>query len=252
MPAANQNHKLTIAYDGTAYRGWQRQKNGRSVQETIENALNKMWQEKIILHGSGRTDTGVHALGQVAHFHGPLKFSDMEALNRALNANLPQDIRILKSRKAPRAFHARFSATGKMYRYELFCHPVSDPFLTHRAWQMRRSLNLESMRKGAEILTGTHNFSAFSSNPGYRRENMVRTLYKIQITSLGPRIRLVFHGNGFLYKMARNLTGALVRVGDGRLSPEDVQQILESGKRGKAPPPAPAHGLYLLKVLYSS
>jgi len=250
MPAVNQNHKLTIAYDGTGYRGWQRQKNGPSVQETIESALSRIWQEKITIHGSGRTDTGVHAAGQVAHFHAPIKFRNMDALTLALNANLPDDIRILKSRKAPSGFHARFSATGKMYRYQLFCHPVSDPFSNNRAWQMRRTLDLQSMKKGADLLAGTHDFSAFSSNPGYQRENMVRTLYRIQITSRGPHVRLLFHGNGFLYKMVRNLTGALVRLGDGRLSPDTLKQILESRKRETAPPPAPAHGLYLVKVFY--
>ncbi len=247
-----QNYKLTIAYHGQAYQGWQRQKDGPSVQQTIENALTRLWgnAEPIQIQGSGRTDTGVHALGQVAHFMAPAKFLKTNELRNALNAHLPDDIRIVKSSLASPAFHARFSATGKTYHYRLICREVHDPMEIGRAWQIRRKLDLDKMQATAQHFLGEHDFASFTSNPGYERQTTVRTLHYIKFIHKGPEITLKFHGAGFLYRMVRNLTGALVRTGDGRLTPNEVKQMLHAKDRKVAPPPAPAYGLYLAKVFY--
>ncbi|MEM6885510.1 MAG: tRNA pseudouridine(38-40) synthase TruA [Verrucomicrobiota bacterium] len=247
-----QNYKLTIAYHGAAYRGWQRQPDQVSVQETIERALTKLWggTERIIIHSAGRTDTGVHALGQVAHFTAPAKFKKHGILRNALNANLPDDIRIVQAVSVTSGFHSRFSATGKTYHYRLFCREVHDPMELGRSWQMRRTPDMEKMQQAARHFCGKHNFASFASNPGYERETTVRTIHEIKFVKKGPLITLKFHGDGFLYRMVRNLTGAIVRAGDGRLTPEEIKRILSARNRSSAPPPAPAHGLYLVKVFY--
>ncbi|MEM1156676.1 MAG: tRNA pseudouridine(38-40) synthase TruA [Verrucomicrobiota bacterium] len=247
-----QNYKLTIAYHGARYCGWQRQPDQISIQETIETTLTRMWggTDRITIHSAGRTDTGVHALGQVAHFTAPAKFRERGILRNALNANLPDDIRILQAIRVPADFHSRFSAVGKTYHYQLFCREMHDPMELGRSWQMRRQLNLAMMREAAEHFLGRHDFASFASNPGYERENTVRTIHNIRFVKQGPRITLKFHGDGFLYRMVRNLTGAIVRAGDGRLTPAEIHTILTARNRSSAPPPAPAHGLYLVKVFY--
>jgi len=247
-----QNYKLTITYHGVNYRGWQRQPDQVSVQETIEKALTKLWggTERVIIHSAGRTDTGVHALGQVAHFTAPLKFKTRGTLRNALNANLPDDIRIMNAVPVPADFHSRFSATGKTYHYRLFCREVHDPMELGRSWQMRRQLDMEKMQQAASHFLGKHDFASFASNPGYERETTVRTIHEIRFVKRGPLVTLKFSGNGFLYRMVRNLTGAIVRAGDGRLTPDQVKDILATRSRPSAPPPAPAHGLYLVKVYY--
>lgn len=244
------NYRLVISYRGTRFRGWQKQGSSPTIQLEIEQVLSRLWSRPIIIHGSGRTDTGVHALGQIAHFHAPLRFKDTRKLRNALNAYLPDDIRILDVRKVLDDFHSRFSATSKEYEYLLFCREVADPMELNRSWHLRRKLDLSSMKQAAALLLGTHDFASFASNPGYSRETTVRTLHRIQITQKGPRIRIRYHGSGFLYRMVRNLTGALVRVGDGRLNIEEIAKILKAKNRSEAPPPAPAHGLYLVKVHY--
>lgn len=247
-----QNYKLTIAYHGAAYRGWQRQPDQPSVQQAIETVLTRLWgsSDRIIIHSAGRTDTGVHAIGQVAHFTAPKKFQKPHALRNALNANLPDEIRIVQAVPVPDDFHSRFSATGKIYHYRIFCREIHDPMELGRSWQMRRTLNLDAMREASDHFLGEHDFASFASNPGYARETTVRTIYDIRFVKKGPQLTLKFHGNGFLYRMVRNLTGALVRVGDGRLTPAEVKTILDTRNRRYAPPPAPAHGLYLVKVCY--
>jgi len=152
--------------------------------------------------------------------------------------------------RAPAEFHSRFSAIGKTYHYRLFCREVHDPMELGRSWQMRRQLDLTKMRRAADHFLGQHDFASFASNPGYERETTVRTIQDIQFVKQGPRITIKFRGDGFLYRMVRNLTGAIVRAGDGRLTPEEVKAILLAKRRTSAPPPAPAHGLYLVKVFY--
>jgi len=252
VPAENsrQNYRITLAYDGTNYRGWQRQRNGPTIQQTVEEACRRLFGMPVTLHASGRTDTGVHARGQVAHFFAPPRFRHGIELRNALNAHLPQDIRVCSARPVAQSFHARFSAEGKSYRYQIFCREVEDPLLRTTYWHLRRKLDLEAINHAVQVLTGTHDFAAFSSNPGYDRESTVRTLYRIQACQSGCRVHLTFEGSGFLYRMVRNLTGCLVRIGDGRLSLEDLKQILKNRDRSQAPPPAPARGLILLRVRY--
>jgi tRNA pseudouridine38-40 synthase len=246
------NHRLIIAYDGTPYRGWQIQGQAPTIQLHLESALATLWQQPIRVHGSGRTDTGVHARGQVAHFHAPEKFQRPERLRDALNAHLPKTIRIGSAAFVPSSFHSRFSARGKEYHYRLLHGGNESPFEVDYAWQLRRPLDIGSMREASRHLLGEHDFASFASNPGYGRESTVRTLYRIEFASRGNLLTLRFIGSGFLYRMVRNLTGALVRTGDGRLNPGDLGGILKQAKRAAAPPPAPACGLYLHRVYYRS
>lgn len=249
-PPGHRTYKLTIAYRGTGLYGWQRQLAHPSVQSLIEKALEKCWGRPVDLHGSGRTDTGVHALGQVAHFRELPKFQPKDLL-RALNHNLPESIRIRRASFAPNSFHARFSATGKEYHYHIVNRPISDPFQTDLAWHIYRPLDLEAIRATFPMLTGTHDFASYTSNPGYQRESTVRTITGIHLKKAPDGLRLVFRGEGFLYRMVRNLVGAMVKVGHHRLQPADIETILKARKRSEAPPTAPAQGLYLAKVFYN-
>src|SRR6185369_14724153 len=170
--------KLTIAYDGAAYQGWQVQKIGTGVQEKVEHALAKLFPSHPRVHSSSRTDTGVHALGMVAHFEAPRGPSEMASrkLLLALNAWLPEDIRILSAHRVPQSFHARFDATGKQYRYYVWNHPAMNPLLRRTAWHVPRPLDLGILRKAAPFFVGRHDFRSFTASPGYERESTVRTL----------------------------------------------------------------------------
>jgi len=246
---ALQGHKLTIAYRGTEFSGWQCQTAKRTVQECLESALAKIWGEKISLQGSGRTDTGVHALGQVASFNAPRRHAAPDLL-RALNANLPHDVRVVQCRLVSPAFHARFDAIGKTYRYLIWNDLVQDPFTIDTHWHVPRPLDLPAMRRAARMLLGKHDFASFTSNPGYERESKVRTMRRASIVRHGPVMTFHFSADGFLYRMVRNLVGGLVKVGLGKLSPADFGRILHTRSRSEAPPNAPACGLYLLSVNY--
>jgi len=245
-----QNHKLTISYDGIPYQGWQRQGNKPTVQLAIEHALKTCWQQPIILHGSGRTDTGVHALGQVAHFTAPQKFKDPTHLGTALNAHLPPTIRIHSTKFVPDSFHARFSAKGKEYAYRILNTATNDPFELNRALFIPFPLDIDKMKSSSDVYLGTHDFASFASNPGYERHSTIRTITKINITKRKDIITLTFRGNGFLYRMVRNLVGALIKVGNNKISKKDLKEILAAKKRCAAPASAAPHGLYLTKVFY--
>jgi len=244
-----QGHKLTIAYRGTDFAGWQIQPGKRTVQQSIEDALEKIWGKKISLQGSGRTDTGVHALGQVASFNAPRLHTGAVVL-RALNANLPRDVRIVKCRLVTPAFHARFDSQGKTYRYQIWNHLVQDPFTLDTHWHVPRPLDLPAMRRAARLLVGEHDFASFTSNPGYERETTVRTMKRASIARSGAVLAFHFTADGFLYRMVRNLVGGLVKVGLGRITVADFEKILQARSRSEAPPTAPACGLYLMNVTY--
>jgi tRNA pseudouridine38-40 synthase len=246
---ALQGHKLTVAYRGTEFSGWQRQAAKRTVQECLENALEKIWGGKISLQGSGRTDTGVHALGQIASFNAPRRHA-APALQRALNANLPRDVRVMKCRLVTPAFHARFDAAGKTYRYLVWNHLVQDPFTWDTHWHVPRLLDLAAMRKAARALVGKHDFASFTSNPGYKRESTVRTMRRVSVAQHGAVVSFHFGADGFLYRMVRNLVGALVKVGHGKISVHDFVAILHGRSRSLAPATAPACGLCLMQVTY--
>jgi tRNA pseudouridine38-40 synthase len=247
-----QGHKLTISYRGTNFSGWQgqRQENKRTVQECIEVALEKLWGAKISLQGSGRTDTGVHAHGQIASFNAP-RLHNAVVLQRALNANLPRDVRIVKCRLVSPAFHARFDAQGKTYRYLIWNHLVQDPFTLDTHWHVPRLLDLAAMRRAARMLLGKHDFASFTSNPGYERESTVRTMRRVSVVRDGAPIIFHFTADGFLYRMVRNLVGALAKVGLGKISVDDFGKILHARSRSACPATAPACGLYLMNVTYA-
>jgi tRNA pseudouridine38-40 synthase len=242
-------HLLIVAYHGASFFGWQRQPEKPTVQGVLEEALAKLWKMPIHAEASGRTDTGVHALGQAASFLAP-RLHRPTVLVRALNANLPDPVRITRARWVAASFHARFDAASKTYEYRIYNSPVHDPFGLDYEWHVPRPLDVTAMRRAARIFVGTHDFAAFTSNPGYHRRTTVRTLFQLSIQSKGPKIRLRVTADGFLYRMVRNLAGALVKAGHGRLSPGEITEILRRKVRSDAPPSAPAHGLFLLKVHY--
>ncbi|MCS7062839.1 MAG: tRNA pseudouridine(38-40) synthase TruA [Methylacidiphilales bacterium] len=242
---------LTLSYKGTRYQGWQRQANTpHTIQQILENALSTLFSTPITTDASGRTDAGVHALGQIVAFRAPRKFSPATLL-RALNAHLPPDIRVLRARHTPTPFHPRFDAHSKTYLYKIYNHPIHDPFLVELAWHQPLPLSLPAMRQAARHLIGRHDFSAFFTNPGYPVPDRTRTLYRLTISQPAPHhIEIRATADGFLHRMMRNLVGTLVAVGRQKLSPQQIPLLLESKSRLHAPATAPAHGLYLEKVHY--
>lgn len=244
--------RLTIAYDGTAYAGWQVQKIGTGVQEKVEAALARLFPSGPRVHGSSRTDTGVHAVGLVAHFEIPRREFRMTTrrLRLALNAHLPEDVRVLSAARCAADFHARFDARGKQYRYRVWNHAAMNPLLRHQAWHVTRPLDLAAMRSAARAFVGRHDFRAFTSNPGYERRSTVRTLQRCDLRRSGPLLTFCIEGDGFLYKMCRCIVGTLVQIGLGRLDAGAVAEILRSRDRRVAGMTAEAHGLVLWKVFY--
>jgi tRNA pseudouridine38-40 synthase len=245
--------KLTIAYDGTGYEGWQVQKIGTGVQEKVEAALAKLFPSRPRLHSSSRTDAGVHALGMVAHFEVPPAECRMTVrkLALAVNAWLPEDIRVLAAARAKADFHARFNAAGKQYRYFVWNHPAMNPLIRHTAWHVPRPLDLAAMRAAARLCLGKHDFQSFAANPGYARESTVRTLSRCDLRRSGRLLTVIIEGDGFLYKMCRGIVGTLVQVGLGKFPAAGVKQMLAMKDRRVAGMTAPARGLVLWKVFYA-
>ncbi len=244
--------KLTIAYDGAGYEGWQVQKVGTGVQEKIEAALAKLFPSRPRVHGSSRTDTGVHALGLVAHFEVPAAEARITPakLLLAINAWLPEDIRVLAVQRARAEFHARFDAKGKQYRYQVWNHPIMNPLLRRQAWHVKRKLDVAAMRRAFREFVGKHDFRSFRANPDYDTDSTVRTLTRCELKRSGKLLTFIIEGDGFLYKMCRGIVGTVVQVGEGKLKPEDIRQILAHKDRRVAGMTAPAHGLTLWKVFY--
>lgn len=250
MSQGQKHLKLEIAYDGTNYGGWQRQDNNSSVQQKIEEALQKICGRKIVVYGASRTDAGVHALRQCAS----LSISNKKMGNadwlRAINAHLPRDIRVIRVSAATPKFHAQFYAKSKIYEYRIWNHRVLPPFEVGRAWQVISPLDLTSMRRGSRMLIGKHDFSSFASASRDPRKTNVRTIKRIAIRKSGPLITFEVEGDGFLYKMVRGIVGTLADVGKRRLCAADVKTILAAKDRKKAGQNAPAQGLYLVRVKY--
>jgi tRNA pseudouridine38-40 synthase len=244
--------KLTIAYDGTAYQGWQVQKTGVGVQEKIEAAVGRLFPDVKRIHSSSRTDTGVHALGMVAHVEIPRAELKMPVarLALALNAFLPQDIRIVSAVRCRPDFHARFDATGKQYRYSVWNHAAMNPLLRQRAWHVPRGLDLKAMRSAAKLFVGKHDFKSFAGTRGYEMESTVRTLLRCDIKRRGPMLTFIIEGDGFLYKMCRGIVGTLVQVGQGKFAAAEIKRMMASKDRRVAGMTAPSHGLVLWKVFY--
>ena len=245
---------LTIAYDGTAYQGWQVQKTGTGVQEKIEASLAGLFPSKPRLHSSSRTDTGVHALGMVAHFEVPRNEFKMprHQLALAINARLPDDIRVLVATRAAKTFHARFDASGKQYRYYVWNHPVMNPLLRSTAWHVPRKLDFDAMRAAAKMFVGRHDFRSFTANRGDDLQDAVRRLTRCDIKRSGALATFVIEGDGFLYKMCRGIVGTLVQIGYGKYPAAEVVRMLAHKDRRVAGMNAPAHGLVLCKVFYNA
>ena len=243
--------KLTLAYDGTDFVGWQRQAEGVSVQGLIENALRPIEGAPVNVHAAGRTDAGVHALGQVASFTLTATI-DPPRLARALNSILPLDVRILDAEEMPGNFHARFSATAKVYEYRIINTPIASPFLRRYVWHVTPALDLEVMKGASAVLCGTHDFAAFqgSRTSVSSTERTIQRLEWRTGSSPDDPIVMEVEGNGFLRHMVRNIAGTLVDVGLGRCPPGEVERILASRDRAQAGVTAPPQGLFLKRVLY--
>lgn len=241
--------RTIIAYDGTNYVGWQTQPNGTSIQETIEQALRKVTGETISLQGSGRTDSGVHAAAQVAHFDTKARMAaDKFAI--ALNTHLPRDIRVLFSEECQDGFHARFSAKHKQYGYTVQLGAHADVFVRNTALHVHTELDVSAMQAAAADVVGTHDFRAFMST-GTSVENTVRTVYTSEWERDGSILTYTVSGNGFLYNQVRILVGTMLEIGTHKRSADAVRIALESGNRTDAGATAPPHGLKLLRVVYS-
>lgn len=245
--------KLTLAFDGSSFDGWQIQKTGVGVQEKVEDALARLFPAHPRLHSSSRTDAGVHALGMVAHCDLPRAQMRMPTakLRLALNAHLPEQIRVVRVSRARPDFHARFNATGKEYRYWVWNHPAMNPLWRHVAWHVPRPLDLDAMRSAARLFVGRHDFRSLTANPGYARLSTVRTLRRCSILRRSSLLTFVIVGDGFLYKMCRGIVGTLVQVGLGQIPPNRIRSILQHLDRRAAGMTAPAHGLVLCRVCYS-
>jgi tRNA pseudouridine38-40 synthase len=241
--------KLTLAYDGSAYRGFQVQPNGTTIQSVMEEALGRLLQEPVRLRAAGRTDAGVHAREQV------VDFSDAgnrppETILRGGNALLPPDIRILSAEAVPETFDARRDAKEKEYRYFLHLHPVASPFFSRFAYHIEKPLDLHAVREGLSHIVGEHDFSSFRGQ-GCTAKTTVRTIYRAELDRLHPSLAFIaISGSGFLRHMVRNLAGTLIDVGRGKYPPERVRELLSLSNRSEAGPTAPARGLFLWKVTY--
>lgn len=242
-------YKIIVAYDGTAYTGWQIQPNGVTIQEHLEAAIYELTQERTRVHASGRTDQGVHARKQVAHFDLQKAFPYV-SLHTGLNSLLPADIRILSVQRSDPSFHARRSAKSKEYRYFIWNADVVPPFLRKYRTHVRKKLNAGAMKKAASYLVGTHDFTAFTANPNRVVASNVRKLFELKIMKHGSEIVIIANGEGFLYKMVRSLAGFLIRVGEGTIPPSKAREILLSRKRTAHVPTAPPEGLFLWNVCY--
>ena len=243
--------KLVIQYDGTDYVGWQRQATGTSIQGLIEDALQPIEGAPVTVHGAGRTDAGVHALGQVCSFKLTAAI-DAATLARALNAVLPPDVRVASAEGAADDFHARFAATGKVYDYRIVNGPFISPFVRRYAWHVISPLDVGAMQDAAQVLIGEHDFTTFRG-AGSEAHTSVRTITRIAWSGSGgpdDPLTIRFEGNGFLRHMVRSIAGTLVEIGLGRWPASAMKEILESRDRTRAGKTAPPLGLFLVEVRY--
>jgi tRNA pseudouridine38-40 synthase len=241
--------KLTIAYDGTRFVGWQRQSEGESIQGLLEDALAKFEGAPVTVQGAGRTDAGVHALAQVASTRVTCGH-DVATLTRALNAHLPEEVRVVSVEEAAADFHARFSARGKTYRYRIRNTPTADPFDRHFVWHIPEPLDVAAMKEAAAVVVGTHDFAAFQSAGG-DTNGTVRTVSRSEISDTAGLVTYEIAGDGFLRHMVRALIGTLVDIGRGWRSPASMAPLLRGSTRGDAGPTAPPQGLFLVRVDYN-
>lgn len=243
------NYKITIQYDGSRYSGWQKQGNTKNtIQGKIEDVLSKMTQEEIEIHGSGRTDAGVHALAQVANFK-TTKVYKTDEIFTCLNTYLPQDIRVLTVAECAPRFHARLNAVRKHYRYIVNCNAICDVFSRKYVTHLPGTYDIDAMKEAADALIGTHDFKSFCENKRMKKST-VRTIDSIEITEENGILSFDFYGDGFLYHMVRILTGTLLEVGSHKRSADSIAEIIERKERPCAGFTAPPQGLFLVEVDY--
>jgi tRNA pseudouridine38-40 synthase len=245
------NFKLTLEYDGSQFCGWQIQNKGeRTVQGEFEVILEKIFKQPIKAIASGRTDSGVHAAGQVVNFSTVTRMTPLE-IQKALNALLPQDIAIIAALEVKNDFHAQYSVIEKTYRYTILNRPYRSATLRNTAYFYPHALNSLLMRKGAKYFLGRQDFKSFQAHDPLRAErDTIRTIKDLTVKKEGELIHIDITANGFLYKMVRNITGTLIDVGTGQLAPESIRKIINAKSRTEAGKTAPAHGLSLLSVKY--
>lgn len=242
--------KLTVAYDGSAFSGWQSQTHGKTVQDELERAIERIAGVRARIHGAGRTDAGVHALAQCAHVDVPDRRLPATRWTKALNGVLPATIRVLRCRFVSSDFHARFSAKGKTYSYRIWLGPILPPLELNRAWHIAAPLDRDLLAAAGREFVGQHDFAAFAANRGKKEENTVRTIWSLAVKSRGPAISIEVSGDGFLYKMVRLMVGAMVQVGFGKEQLSKIDADLRNGRVDGVRLAAPGNGLYLMRVWY--
>jgi len=243
------NLKLLLSYDGTDFHGWQTQPNGRTVQETLERAIADLTgEDRVRVTASGRTDAGVHAVGQVANFHTASHLSP-HTMMRGVNARLPPDAIVRQADEVPSEFNANRDALRKLYRYVLHLGDVPDLFLRRYCYHLRKQLDVEAMRRAGAALVGTHDFRCFETE-WPNRKSSVRTITHLALSRFGDFLWLDVEADGFLYNMVRAIVGTLINVGRGFWPEVHVAEILANGDRARAGPTAPPHGLFLMRVSY--
>lgn len=245
------NHKIILAYDGTSFWGWQEALGGPSIEGTLRQVLEQIYQEPIVLQAASRTDRGVHAEGQVVNYH-TQQSKDLNRLKISLNQMLPEAIRVLALTEEESTFHPTLDVRGKEYHYLVSTAKVQSPFERYFAWHYYLPLDLDKMTQAAEYFKGTHDFTAFCNRIEPLPKNPVRTVERLEIFQEGDRLRFEIVGNHFLYKMVRNIVGTLVYVGAGKLSLQAARDLVATKDRTQGGITAPAHGLVLKRVLYNS
>lgn len=249
-PPPRRNVKLVIAYDGSAYHGWQRQADGLpTIQQHVEEAATKVLGHEVTVFGAGRTDAGVHAEGQVANFHTPNFAIPLRGMRRAINAKLPRDIGVVSAAEVGPYFHASRSAIGKTYRYRIYVGPARPVMQARQVYHYWRSLEIEPMQQAAARLLGRHDFRGLASSAEVR-QNTVRCVWRCDVAPVDDEVHVTVEGGGFLYNMVRNIVGTLIEVGRGLWQPDRVDQILAHCDRRLAGPTAPPDGLSLVAVHY--
>lgn len=245
------NYKMTIAYDGSAYSGWQVQDNAPTIQQHLEEAIETVLKTSVYVIGSGRTDSGVHARGQVANFKHCHEI-DLFRFFASINALLPKDIRVLKIEKVPLKFHAQHSALSKTYHYHIRLHRIQDPFQRLYSFHVREKIDLNLLQAAADLFIGTHDFASLANeaHSGCAAYDSIRTIQAINLTLQEEGICLEFKADGFLYKMVRNIVGTLLEVAAHKRSIETIPPLFDTRDRRKAGMAAPPHGLFLMQVDY--
>ncbi len=244
------NIKLTIEYDGKEFNGWQKQPNKLNIQGNLEKVISDITKEDIEIIGSGRTDAGVHALGQVANFKTNSNIP-IEKFAIAINSRLKKSIVVKKAEEVPERFHSRYNCKKKTYRYVINNSETGSAIYRNLEYNIKIPLNVEKMQEAAKYFVGEHDFSAFKAS-GTSSKSSVRTIYSAKVTKDGERIYIELTGNGFLYNMVRIISGTLVEVGLGKIKPEEIAEIIDSKNRQNAGKTLPPYGLYLVEVNYDN